>query len=669
MEKFRIQNYKKIHDTDWIRCGDLTTFVGKNESGKSALFRGLSKINPSDKEKYDGLTEFPRKRYADEFRQEDWPVSSVKFTLEDGDVDTLTKICLALKKATSVVVTRHYSNNYNVEFKPINLPFISIESYLRSLKQWKEIIDNAVTSEGRGDRLGEIKTNINPIFSQIISQLETSKQADPVDIQMVQQISTALTSNLNEEWEREQFQKIVTQNKKIHDISQMRIEIKNAETWIIENMPQYIYFSKYDIIDSAIHIQSFIQRIKNEPTNPQLRATKCLFQQSGLDVEEIRDLDPTSENYSEEFERRAHKRQILTDSAADAMTQKFEGWWEQRKHKFAYRVDGQFFRVWVYDDLDSSKIELEQRSTGMQYFFSFYLVFLAESLDTHKNSILLLDEPGLHYHATAQRKMVEFLQKLSQENQLLYSTHSPFMIDGDRLQDVRIVYEDKQTGYTLVSSDVWPTDKETLFPLQAGLGYSLAQTLFYSKYNFVVEGLIDQSLLKVMNEILAKKNMTTLNSNIVIVPSGGVRNMMPLASLLVGNSLKLAVLLDSDLPGIQKGIQLQKEHLDCLFVNEFVEKTDAELEDLFSEDIYLDTLKDVYPDTDVSFNADEKSISCITKRINKAFKRLHGGEFSKWKVANALIEKIQKDSSIISEDTCMAFEQIFIRVNSILKNK
>ena len=173
-----------------------------------------------------------------------------------------------------------------------------------------------------------------------------------------------------------------------------------------------------------------------------------------------------------------------------------------------------------------------------------------------------------------------------------------------------------------MSSDVWPTDKETLFPLQAGLGYSLAQTLFYSKYNFVVEGLIDQSLLKVMNEILAKKNMTTLNSNIVIVPSGGVRNMMPLASLLVGNSLKLAVLLDSDLPGIQKGIQLQKEHLDCLFVNEFVEKTDAELEDLFSEDIYLDTLKDVYPDTDVSFNADEKSISCITKRINKAFKEI-----------------------------------------------
>ena len=67
MQKFRVQNYKKIEDTDWIECNDITAFVGKNEAGKSALFRGLSKINPSDGEKYDGLKEFPRRRYASEF--------------------------------------------------------------------------------------------------------------------------------------------------------------------------------------------------------------------------------------------------------------------------------------------------------------------------------------------------------------------------------------------------------------------------------------------------------------------------------------------------------------------------------------------------------------------------------------------------------------------------
>ena len=71
MQRFRIQNYKKIQDTNWIECNNITAFVGKNEAGKSALFRGLSKINPSDGEKYDGLKEFPRRRYTAEFNQKD----------------------------------------------------------------------------------------------------------------------------------------------------------------------------------------------------------------------------------------------------------------------------------------------------------------------------------------------------------------------------------------------------------------------------------------------------------------------------------------------------------------------------------------------------------------------------------------------------------------------
>src|SRR2546428_12272964 len=67
LEAFRVQNYKKIRDTGWVSCRDLTCFVGKNESGKSATFRALSKLNPSDGEKLDGLKEFPRRRYTDEF--------------------------------------------------------------------------------------------------------------------------------------------------------------------------------------------------------------------------------------------------------------------------------------------------------------------------------------------------------------------------------------------------------------------------------------------------------------------------------------------------------------------------------------------------------------------------------------------------------------------------
>ena len=243
----------------------------------------------------------------------------------------------------------------------------------------------------------------------------------------------------------------------------------------------------------------------------------------------------------------ADERAIEMSSASQEMTQKFTSWWEQRKHKFHYGIDGKNFRVWVSDDLDSSEIELDQRSAGMQYFFSFYLVFLVEARGKHTNSILLLDEPGMQFHGTAQQKTVEFLNKISNDNQLLYTTHSPFMIDGDHLENVKIVYEDEANyGATKVSNDVWPKDKDSLFPLQAGLGYSLAQTLFYSKTQLVVEGLTDYNLLKAMNELLSQQKMTVLNPKIIITPAGGTKKLMPLASMLVGNEIKIIVLLDGE---------------------------------------------------------------------------------------------------------------------------
>jgi predicted ATP-dependent endonuclease of OLD family len=59
LEFSRIQNYKRIEDTGWINSRYLTVLVGKNEAGKSAILRGLSKIKPSDGEDYDGLRECP----------------------------------------------------------------------------------------------------------------------------------------------------------------------------------------------------------------------------------------------------------------------------------------------------------------------------------------------------------------------------------------------------------------------------------------------------------------------------------------------------------------------------------------------------------------------------------------------------------------------------------
>ncbi len=671
MLQFRVQNYKKIEDTGWVKTDELTAFVGKNEAGKSAIFRGLSKLNPSDGELYDGLKEFPRRRYTDEFKTS-LPVSNVEFQLEPDEIKNLKEICSALKDAKTVIVSRRYDNKYSVKFNPDpQTDFPTVKDYLKSFQSWKNTIEKLTAPEGKGDDLGTIKTKLTENFNNTISEIEKNYYLD-IPSETINKISELLNSIINEEWEKQLFLNIIKESDKYVQMVEVRDALIKAKKWIYENIPQFIYFDRYDILTSAVHIDEFIAQIKANPDDSRLRITKCLFEHVGLDVDQISKLDITNDKKTiEELRRMADERAIKMHAASQAMTKKFQDWWEQRKHQFEYQIDGKNFRVWVSDDLDPSRIELDQRSAGMQYFFSFYLVFLVESARAHVNSILLLDEPGLQYHGTAQQKAVKFLEKVSKDNQLLYTTHSPFMIDGDHLENVRIVYEDeKNYGNTKVSADVWPKDKDSLFPLQAGLGYSLAQTLFYSKYQLVVEGITDYMILKSMNQLLSKKGKTTLNDKIIITPAGGTRNIMPLAGMLTGEDINIVVLLDGDQPGLQKQKDLKEKLLvNCILVSSYTKTKNAEIEDLLPQGLYVDALKSAYPGKDFSFSEEENKIERIVERVESLFKRKNYGKFEKWKPTEFLIDWIQHDSEMkkIDEKTIQLFELIFKKVNEMLK--
>jgi predicted ATP-dependent endonuclease of OLD family len=305
----------------------------------------------------------------------------------------------------------------------------------------------------------------------------------------------------------------------------------------------------------------------------------------------------------------------------------------------------------------------------MQYFFSFYLVFLEEAQGQYRNAILLLDEPGIHYHGTAQQKAVKFLEKLSQDNQILYSTHSPFMIDPDHFERVRIVYEDKSDGTTRVTEDPWPDDNESIFPLQAGLGYAVAQTLFYSKKQLVVEGLTDYSLIRAMNQLLASKGKTNLNQEAIVTPTGGIRNLMPLASMLIGNQIRMAILLDGDQAGVAKSREVKEKLLrDCLLISAYTGIQPSTIEDLFPESLYVDAVKEAYTDVTMNFTKEEQKIASITARIESLFRREGKGKFEKWKPTQILVEWILNQSSkhSIPDSTIDKFADIFKDANKLL---
>ncbi|MCS6885513.1 MAG: AAA family ATPase [Acidobacteriota bacterium] len=559
----------------------------------------------------------------------------------------------------------------DIEFEPTpSISPLTWSEFTTTLERLGKDIGDLTAPEGKGDVLGATKTTLLKTLTQLKNSKSASNPTEVVSKAEVQSLINAIASQANEEWQRQTLQSIKEEAEEMLKRASFQENLNRAKKWIEENLPKFIYFDRYDVIDSAVHLPSFVHQLNQQPVPPRVRTTRCLFEYVGLDIQHLASLGRhhSSTASNETIRRYVDERAIYLSSASSAMTRKFQDWWEQRRHKFHYQVDGDFFRIWVSDDLDDSEIELDQRSLGMQYFFSFFTVFLAEAKDAHQKAILLLDEPGLHMHGTAQAKVVKFLEKLAQDNQTMYTTHSPFMIDADHLERIRVVYEDKD-GTTKVSEDVWPRDKDALFPLQAALGYQLVQSLFIAKRQLIVEGPTDYSILKAFNQAIRQRGETSLRDDVIIVPSGGLSKLLPLASMLIGHTVEVVALLDGDEPGRKEGNKLTRKLLAgeagrCLFIGDFLEgKPEAELEDIFPEEVYLEAVREAYSLQDLGFGEEENAKEGVVNKVKTLFERRSLGQFEKWLPAAVLRDWITSKPEKFPDAVWQTVTQIFEAVN------
>ncbi|MHB1526722.1 MAG: ATP-dependent nuclease [Candidatus Dormibacteria bacterium] len=243
-------------------------------------------------------------------------------------------------------------------------------------------------------------------------------------------------------------------------------------------------------------------------------------------------------------------------------------------------------------------IGLDERSAGFIWFFSF-LVWFSEVTRQHgENLIVLLDEPGLSLHARAQADLLQFIKKeLLVKYQVAYTTHSPFMIDPTDLLSCRTVEDatgpkpEEQVLGTKVGGDVLSTDADTLFPLQAALGYDLTQTLFVGKHCLLVEGVSDLLFLQWFSSELWKHNRTGLDTRWTITPCGGIAKVGSFVALFGGNKVHVAVLTDygsgdkAKVKSLRDMQLLQDSHI--LTADMFVEgAAEADVEDIIGREIY-----------------------------------------------------------------------------------
>jgi predicted ATP-dependent endonuclease of OLD family len=225
-----------------------------------------------------------------------------------------------------------------------------------------------------------------------------------------------------------------------------------------------------------------------------------------------------------------------------------------------------------------------------------------------------------------------------------------------------------------VSNELRPTgDRDTLFPLQAALGYSIAQTLFIGKWTVIVEGITDFWILKALNACLAALgDDDTLNEEIVLIPAGGTSRLMPLASIMLASMShadgRLIVLLDSDAPGKQAAERLEKTFANeapVIMLGTAIGLTEATIEDLIPRPRYAAAVKKAEGRT-FTFDAKENAAPTNVKCMELLFKRKSWDEFGldqKATAALALIAEWGEDCANVPPETLEFARKLFREIN------
>lgn len=686
LDSFRVTEFRSVQDSGWIDTEQITALIGTNESGKTNILLPLWKLNPADEGAIDLKDDLPRDKYHVYREANPKPVFIyAKYVLSEKEKIALAKLSgHKTDEFAEVIVSKDYDENLFWEFP-----------YEQGCDP--SIIDTARTS------LNEYRTTLT---TAQVSSVKTETERREKACAIIEKALTALDGTANIKFvlsaahdELTKFDEDVKSSvacatiaEAIQKISEMVSECDkptlDSDKTVIEyleaNMPKYVYYSNYGNLDSQIYLPQVLQNIGKKDLgikeSAKARTLKTLFKFVQLDPNEITELgtEATGNLTQDQINKIADKkkeREILLASAASGFTKSFNEWWKQGDYTFEFQADGNFFRIWVSDSVRPERIELESRSTGLQWFFSFYLVFLVESEQHHQNAILLLDEPGVTLHPLAQKDLFLFFENLSQNNQMLYTTHSPFMVDSNHLERVRSVYIDTK-GKTVVSPDLRAAERlrganqpQSIYPAHAALGLSVSDTLLVNCNPVLVEGESDQVYLSALKNLLISKGKIAPLKEIVFIPTGGIKGIKATSAILSGTSeIKPPVLLDGDKPGVKMATELKADFYAAyqdkvILISKYTSLDEGEIEDLFPKQKFARLVARFLPrpeEVDEEFDDVVNGEEPICNQIEE-YAKIHNISLEKgWKVrlATTIKREILKGSEKVIGESDDEFDKI-----------
>ena len=465
---------------------------------------------------------------------------------------------------------------------------------------------------------------------------------------------------------------------------------KNGGSYVIHNriihdcIPKFLYFDEYYQMKGQDNAETLQKRKAEDALLESDYPLLGLIELAGLNLDQL--TDP----------RRTETLLARLEAAENQLTQKVLTYWSQNRHlrmKFDIRQaqpedpEGMTsgMNIWgrLHDTKHMVSTPLGSRSRGFIWFFSF-LAWYSQLRRQSEKIILLLDEPGLSLHAKAQGDLLHYFEEeLTPYHQLIYTTHSPFMVDPARFDRVRIVQDlsveqnsgdlpEEQEG-TQVITEVLDATPDSLFPLQGALGYEIYQTLFVGPNSLVVEGVSDLLYIQTISALLQARGKAGLNADWTITPVGG-SDKVPTFVALIGaqTNLNVTVLIDyqkkdqQNIENLYKKKLLRKNHV--LTYADFVSKGEADIEDMFDPKFYLKLVNGTFGSSIKLANL-PRIQPRILRRLDQYFDEnplKNGASFNHYRPARYFTDNIGSLADELSERELDRFQQVFDKLNGLL---
>jgi len=564
IKKFRIWNYKSIKDSqDCYFSQKVTILAGKNESGKTSILEALEDFNANR-----DIREKAIPIQDDEAK----PKIAVWFACTKDEINEIFQIinhAKEIKSDTSVVcLEKHYPNTFTLGEETIkDFGFEGLNSIDATS------IDNEVT-----EPLEKIAAifNAHPTELQnLIPPQMNTNELEPTKVEF-EKFKTVIESRASTIPEPDSTALIESIDKVVNSLRNALDNASMTVRFIVEfrkRYPNFILFSSFnDIFPNTIPMEDLD---KNE-------WIRDLGIMSDLRVETIK-----SDN---DRKKREHKTKVNIQINED-----FKKFWDQDLAELSIDWDTEKLNFWIEENGHSYEPEI--RSQGKRWYMAFYIKVTARSKDKSKN-IILIDEPGLYLHATAQKDVLKKLESASDDAQVVFSTHSPYLIEADKLERIRLVYKNNETGTIIENKIHKVADKETLTPILTAIGLEMASSISQIDRikNVVVEGPSDYYFLQSFKRLF---NSTDIN----YIFGGGAGNMPKVGTILQGWGCQVIYLYDSD-QGLKDALKNIKEEW-VTTTQELISKIPVEgsIEDIFSKKDY----KDLVLKSDVKLGKIEKN--------------------------------------------------------------